>query len=221
MPAAAPSPAARTRRGPFHTGKVGAGGNCPSKAGAGHAGAAPPGTARLNRWRGVVGRLPRYASLARRILALGPRAGGRARRLVLAGLAYWLVPLDPLPGFIPVLGQLDDLLVALFALRLALRSLPRPLRTRLLREAGLDAGTVESDWRLVRETARDLVVASGRVAWRLGWAAARGTARLGTRTGAWLLARMTARRTRPKVAPGACLGAGPGTGPRCEPHGRS
>ncbi|HEY8489293.1 MAG TPA: YkvA family protein [Thermaerobacter sp.] len=158
----------------------------------------PPGTApiprgasgsgeRLARLRQVAARLPRYTKLARLILALGPQAGvpgsGRARRFVLAGVAYLFAPLDPLPGFIPVLGQLDDLLVVLFALRQALRSLPAPVRKRVLDQAGLDPPTVEHDWYLVRDVTRDLVRATGRGAWRLGRMGARALGRLGLRAG--------------------------------------
>ncbi|EKP95137.1 YkvA family protein [Thermaerobacter subterraneus] len=161
------------------------------------------GTLRGQRWfrlRQLAARLPQYAQLARLILALNRRngvpGGGRARRLVLAGLAYLLVPLDPLPGFVPVLGQLDDLLVALFTLRLALRSLPEPVRSSLLRQAGLDSATVEHDWRLVWGLSRDLVAATGRGAWRLGRGGARVVARLGLHAGARLARRLRARLSR-------------------------
>lgn len=46
-----------------------------------------------------------------------------ARRLVLLGLLGYLVfPIDLVPDMIPVAGQLDDALIAAFALRLVLRS---------------------------------------------------------------------------------------------------
>lgn len=135
----------------------------------------------------VASRLPRYVKLARLILGLGPQAqvpgSGRARRFVLAGLAYLFAPLDPLPGFIPVLGQLDDLLVALFALRQALRSLPAPVQARVLRQAGLDGVTVEHDWRLVRDGTRDVLAATGRGAWHLGRRGTGALVRLGLRLG--------------------------------------
>jgi uncharacterized membrane protein YkvA (DUF1232 family) len=47
----------------------------------------------------------------------------RRRKLALAGLvAYLAVPIDLVPDFIPVAGQLDDVIVAALALRYALRS---------------------------------------------------------------------------------------------------
>lgn len=165
----------------------------------------------------MAARLPRYARLARLILALGPqegvRGGGRARRLVLAGLAYLLVPLDPLPGFIPVLGQLDDALVALFTLRMALRFLPAPVRATVLRQAGLDGPTVEHDWRLVRDTARDVLVVTGRGAWHLGRTGTRAVARLGLRLGARLAGRLGGRRHGPNTRPSATGSGGWNQGP--------
>jgi uncharacterized membrane protein YkvA (DUF1232 family) len=47
----------------------------------------------------------------------------RRRKLVLIGLvAYLSMPIDLVPDFIPVVGQLDDVLVAALAIRYALRS---------------------------------------------------------------------------------------------------
>jgi uncharacterized membrane protein YkvA (DUF1232 family) len=47
----------------------------------------------------------------------------RRRKLVLLGLiAYLSMPIDLVPDFIPVAGQLDDVIVAALALRYALRS---------------------------------------------------------------------------------------------------
>jgi uncharacterized membrane protein YkvA (DUF1232 family) len=50
----------------------------------------------------------------------------RGRALVLAGLvAYLASPIDLVPDFIPGLGQLDDALLVVLALRWALRGCPR------------------------------------------------------------------------------------------------
>ena len=47
----------------------------------------------------------------------------RRSKLVLVALVVYLsVPIDLVPDFIPVVGQLDDVLVAALALRYALRS---------------------------------------------------------------------------------------------------
>jgi uncharacterized membrane protein YkvA (DUF1232 family) len=53
-----------------------------------------------------------------------PRTPFLSRVLPLLALLYLLFPLDFIPDFIPLAGQVDDLTVALFLLYLALRLLP-------------------------------------------------------------------------------------------------
>ena len=65
--------------------------------------------------------LPDCLVLLRRLL--GDERVGRGRKLVLVGLVgYLLMPIDLVPDFIPIVGVLDDAIVAAMALRLALRS---------------------------------------------------------------------------------------------------
>ena len=59
--------------------------------------------------------------LLRRLI--GDERVPRQRKLVLLALvAYLSLPIDLVPDFIPVAGQLDDVIVAALALRYALRS---------------------------------------------------------------------------------------------------
>jgi uncharacterized membrane protein YkvA (DUF1232 family) len=75
----------------------------------------------LAKARRLAAAVPDYVALVRRLLA-DPRLS-RRRRLVLWGLlAYLLSPIDLVPDFIPVLGQLDDVLVVVLVLRWLLRS---------------------------------------------------------------------------------------------------
>jgi uncharacterized membrane protein YkvA (DUF1232 family) len=65
--------------------------------------------------------IPDCLVLLRRLIGDGQVP--RRRKLVLLALvAYLLVPIDLVPDFIPVVGHLDDVLVAALALRYALRS---------------------------------------------------------------------------------------------------
>ena len=56
-----------------------------------------------------------------------PRCPGSAKLLLGAAAAYALSPVDLIPDFIPVLGQLDDLIIVPLLIRLALKRIPREL----------------------------------------------------------------------------------------------
>lgn len=93
-------------------------------------------------------RMPAYLRLSWR-LARDPLLS-RARRAAVVGAAGYLVsPIDLVPGVVPVLGQLDDIAVALAAIRLALSGLS-PQRRRLHLEAvGLADEDLTADLRTV------------------------------------------------------------------------
>ncbi len=79
----------------------------------------PPGTA-----KDLATVLPACATTAKR-LRRDPRVPRRAKIVVaLAGL-WVLSPIDLIPEFIPVIGPLDDVIVAALALRYAARQVPR------------------------------------------------------------------------------------------------
>jgi uncharacterized membrane protein YkvA (DUF1232 family) len=113
------------------------------------------------RFVALVARVPRYLRLALR-LAGEPRLSRSRRAGVLAAAAYLASPVDAIPGLIPVVGQLDDLAVALFALRAALRSLDPEVRAAQLAAVGL--------------TPEDLDHDLGTLAVTAGWMARRGIA---------------------------------------------
>jgi uncharacterized membrane protein YkvA (DUF1232 family) len=96
-------------------------------------------------------RVPRYGRLA---LALGrdPTIAKARRAAVLAGAAYLISPIDLVPGIIPVLGQLDDLLVVMLALKLALDGLEPTRRRQHLAAVGLAEADLAADVRAVGST---------------------------------------------------------------------
>ena len=110
-------------------------------------------------------RLPAYLRLAWR-LAREPLLS-RARRAAVVGAAGYLAsPVDLVPGVIPVLGQLDDLAVALAAIRFAMSGLS-PERRRLHLEAvGLADEELTADLRTVGATTAWLLRAGARTAFR-------------------------------------------------------
>jgi uncharacterized membrane protein YkvA (DUF1232 family) len=71
--------------------------------------------------RALGGFVPDCLVLLRRLLA-DERVPRRRRLVLLALVAYLAFPLDLVPDFIPVLGQLDDAVVAALALRYVLRA---------------------------------------------------------------------------------------------------
>jgi uncharacterized membrane protein YkvA (DUF1232 family) len=54
-----------------------------------------------------------------------PRTPRVSKVLLGAALAYLVSPVDLVPDFIPVLGQLDDLVIVRGLVRLAMRFIPR------------------------------------------------------------------------------------------------
>jgi uncharacterized membrane protein YkvA (DUF1232 family) len=113
----------------------------------------------------LVRRMPRYGKLA---LALGtdPTISRARRATVLAGAIYLFSPIDLVPGLIPILGQLDDLLVVFLALRTALAGLSPERRRAHLAAVGLADDDLATDLRTLGSVT--------------GWVGRRGVA-LGTR----------------------------------------
>jgi uncharacterized membrane protein YkvA (DUF1232 family) len=64
--------------------------------------------------------VPDKLALVRR-LAADPATPRRHRLLLLALSAYLVSPIDLIPDFIPVLGQLDDAIAVLIVLRIVTR----------------------------------------------------------------------------------------------------
>jgi uncharacterized membrane protein YkvA (DUF1232 family) len=71
--------------------------------------------------RALAGFIPDCLILLRRLLA-DAQLPRRSKLVLLALVAYLSMPLDLVPDFVPVAGQLDDVIVAALALRYALRA---------------------------------------------------------------------------------------------------
>ncbi len=83
-----------------------------------------PGAA--ERWRTRVAALERDA-YALWLAARDPRVAWYAKAVAALTVCYALSPIDLVPDFIPVLGQLDDLLLVPLGLMIAIRLIPAPI----------------------------------------------------------------------------------------------
>jgi uncharacterized membrane protein YkvA (DUF1232 family) len=70
--------------------------------------------------RAVGGFVPDCVVLVRRLLS-DPRVSRRSRVLLIGLAAYLAMPVDLVPDFIPIAGQLDDVIVAGLVLRAVVR----------------------------------------------------------------------------------------------------
>jgi uncharacterized membrane protein YkvA (DUF1232 family) len=90
-----------------------------------------------------VGRLLKAANAARLTVYLialwklfkHPQTPRHAKLFAVLVLAYALSPIDLIPDFIPVLGQLDDVILVPLGIALVVKMTPKPLWEQLLREA--------------------------------------------------------------------------------------
>ena len=131
-----------------------------------------------NHWQigaALVGRIPAYTKLAYHLYR-DPRVPARAKLRLSAALAYNLSPVDLVPGFIPLVGQLDDLIVMLYGIRGALATMPPGLAARHLSGVGLNGEEVQDDLakakilfgEMARGLAKKTVAAGKRLRGRLG-----------------------------------------------------
>jgi uncharacterized membrane protein YkvA (DUF1232 family) len=80
------------------------------------------------------------------------------------GIAYVAMPVDLIPGVIPVLGQLDDLAALLLALRTTLKGCTSEQATAHLERAGLSADALDADIRTVEVAGMWLVISAAALA---------------------------------------------------------
>ena len=139
----------------------------------------------MARFKVSMRRLPRYGRLAANMLR-DDRVPLEARSALIAGGAYVISPIDLIPGFIPVLGQLDDLLVALLGLRFALAQSTAEVQEEHLERAGLRQEDFADDLRTVRDTSVYMIKAGARRTMhgveRLARSAGRGLRRMTARS---------------------------------------
>lgn len=97
----------------------------------------------------LAGRAPLYARLLWSLIV--DERTPMSRKALLAGaLGYIVVPFDIFPDRVPLLGQLDDLVVTALATELFLDGLDESLLTEKLAEAGIPRAAFEEDVARIR-----------------------------------------------------------------------
>jgi uncharacterized membrane protein YkvA (DUF1232 family) len=92
----------------------------------------------------LIRRLPTYIRLVWALLRDG-RVPAQ-QKLILVGIgAYLVLPIDLIPDFVPVLGQLDDLAVVLLGLDLFIRSAPEAIVDEHLAKISQDKDQLRRD----------------------------------------------------------------------------
>lgn len=89
---------------------------------------------------------PRLVRLVARLMR-DPRVPPRQKAILVVLGAYLASPIDVIPDFIPVLGQLDDLILVPLGVALAVRLIPPEVLEDNRRRAEA-AAEVPSDWRI-------------------------------------------------------------------------
>lgn len=73
------------------------------------------------RWREAVMAVPNLAKLLTRLMK-DPRVSRRSKILAMGTVAYVVSPIDLLPDVIPLVGQVDDIILLVFALNHLVRN---------------------------------------------------------------------------------------------------
>jgi uncharacterized membrane protein YkvA (DUF1232 family) len=97
----------------------------------------------------LAGRAPLYARLLWSLI-LDERTPMSRKALLAGALGYIVVPFDIFPDRVPLLGQLDDLVVTALATELFLDGLDESLLTEKLAEAGIPRAAFEEDVARIR-----------------------------------------------------------------------
>jgi len=113
----------------------------------------------------LIRRAPHYARLSNRLLR-DKRLTARQKAPLVGAIGYGLSPIDLVPGIVPVLGQLDDLIVLLGALRLTLEQIPGGIANEHLLAVGLIKADVDADLADTIRASRRVIVGGARGAAR-------------------------------------------------------
>ena len=97
----------------------------------------------------LAGRAPLYARLLWSLI-IDSRTPPARKALLAGALGYIVLPIDVFPDRVPLLGQLDDLVVTALATELFLDGLDESLLAEKLEEAGIPRAAFEEDVARIR-----------------------------------------------------------------------
>jgi uncharacterized membrane protein YkvA (DUF1232 family) len=97
----------------------------------------------------LAGRAPLYARLLWSLI-VDPRTPPARKALLAGALGYIVLPVDIFPVRVPILGQVDDLVVTALATELFLDGLDESLLAEKLEEAGIPRAAFEEDVARIR-----------------------------------------------------------------------
>jgi uncharacterized membrane protein YkvA (DUF1232 family) len=95
------------------------------------------------------------------------RTPNRVRLLAVSVLAYAVSPVDLIPDFVPLLGQVDDLILVPLGIAMVVKLTPKPLWDELLRDAEHSREKLPRLWWGAALIVLVWVLALGGIAWWL------------------------------------------------------
>lgn len=125
----------------------------------------------------LVRHLPRYLRLTN-LLISDDRLSAIDKAPLAGAIGYGISPIDLVPGIVPVLGQLDDMIVLLAALRVTLARIPPDVANEHLLALGLIKADIDEDLANCRYAAGRIVSGGVRGAARVMVAGTRFSFRL-------------------------------------------
>jgi uncharacterized membrane protein YkvA (DUF1232 family) len=104
----------------------------------------------------VIRRMPAYVKLAWAVYR-EPGVGTGGRAVLGAGILYAVSPVDLVPGFIPVAGQLDDIIFALGSLRWVMGGMPPEILDQYRDKFGIGIEDLDRDLAAAKRIAAGLI----------------------------------------------------------------
>lgn len=113
----------------------------------------------------IIRRMPSYIKLIYKLYRDGEVPKSAKVTLSMA-LGYNISPIDLIPGFIPLIGQIDNIYFTLKLLRKAIKSCPHHVADRHLESSGITMDYIDKDietsGQLMKEVGRQLLKTSGK-----------------------------------------------------------